>query len=50
MSSLGRVPKVGDEVDINSGRLLVSSVDGFRVDRIQFIATAVPAAQDGDEA
>jgi CBS domain containing-hemolysin-like protein len=50
MSSLGRVPKVGDEVDIDSGRLLVSSVDGFRVDRIQFIATAVPGAQDGDEA
>lgn len=34
---LGRVAAVGDEVPIESGRLVVVGVDGRRIDRIQFI-------------
>lgn len=39
MSVLGRIPKVGDEVEIDSGTLKVERMDGRRVDRIRFTPT-----------
>lgn len=36
MASLGRMPVVGDEVDIEGGRFRVQRMDGRRIDRIQF--------------
>ena len=36
MASLGRMPLVGDEVDIEGGRFRVQRMDGRRIDRIQF--------------
>lgn len=46
MSSLGRIPAVGDEVTFEGGRLLVSRMDGRRVDRVRF----VPEFEDDDAA
>ena len=34
---LGRIAAVGDEVAIDSGRLVVLAIDGRRIDRIRFI-------------
>lgn len=34
---LGRIAGLGDEVEIDSGRLVVLAIDGRRIDRIQFI-------------
>lgn len=42
---LGRLPAVGDEVEIDEGRLVVRRLDGRRIDRLRFIPT-----QLGDEA
>ncbi|MGR0220257.1 hemolysin family protein [Agromyces sp. ZXT2-6] len=36
MSVLGRLPAVGDEVDVDGGRFRVQRLDGRRIDRIQF--------------
>lgn len=36
MRELGRIPEVGDEVDVPGGRLRVERVDGRRVDRLRF--------------
>jgi CBS domain containing-hemolysin-like protein len=36
MSRLGRVPGVGDEVEVGGGRLRVLRMDGRRVDRLRF--------------
>lgn len=36
MSALGRIPSVGDEVEIESGILRVERMDGRRVDRVRF--------------
>ena len=36
MSELGRIPEVGDQVQLETGRLLVSRMDGRRVDRLRF--------------
>ena len=37
--ALDRIPEVGDEVQIESGRLRVERVDGNRVDRVRFTPT-----------
>ena len=37
MSVLGRIPKVGDEVEIEDGLLRVERMEGRRVDRIRFV-------------
>jgi CBS domain containing-hemolysin-like protein len=37
MARLGRVASVGDEVQIDSGLLIVERMDGRRVDRIRFV-------------
>jgi CBS domain containing-hemolysin-like protein len=36
MSALGRIPAVGDEVEIEDGVLRVERMDGRRVDRVRF--------------
>ncbi len=40
MSELGRIPSVGDEIDIEDGKLRVERMDGRRVDRVRFTPTA----------
>ena len=37
MSELGRIPKVGDEVEIEDGMLRVERMEGRRVERIRFV-------------
>jgi CBS domain containing-hemolysin-like protein len=37
MSALGRIPAVGDEVEVESGILRVERMDGRRVDRVRFM-------------
>jgi CBS domain containing-hemolysin-like protein len=39
MSELGRIPKVGDEVEIEGGLLRVERMEGRRVERIRFVPT-----------
>ncbi|MCS3441700.1 hemolysin family protein [Microbacterium phyllosphaerae] len=46
MSVLERVPSVGDEVDLDTGKLQVVRMDGRRVDRIRY----VPSPGDAGEA
>jgi CBS domain containing-hemolysin-like protein len=36
MAQLGRMPAVGDEVEIEGGVLRVERMDGRRVDRVRF--------------
>lgn len=50
---LGRLPVVGDEVEIDEGRLIVRRLDGRRIDRLRFVPTPVRdeasrEGQDGD--
>lgn len=42
MAELGRIPEVGDEVQLGSGELRVIAMDGRRVDRIRFTPKQVP--------
>lgn len=51
MSSLGRIPVVGDEVGIEDGLLRVERIDGRRVDRVRFTPNALPesAHSEGEE-
>ncbi|WP_396668631.1 hemolysin family protein [Microbacterium sp. R86528] len=52
MSLLERIPRVGDTVDIEDGRLEVLRMDGRRVDRVRFTGVtlqAEPAAAEGGE-
>ncbi|MCM3656590.1 hemolysin family protein [Agromyces mediolanus] len=49
-AALGRLPVVGDTVEIDEGRLEVRRLDGRRVDRVRFIPTPLPTAdEEGDE-
>lgn len=41
MSELGRVPKIGDQVQLTTGVLAVERMDGRRVDRVRFTPQAV---------
>jgi CBS domain containing-hemolysin-like protein len=36
MNALGTIPSVGDEVEIEQGKLRVERMDGRRVDRVRF--------------
>jgi CBS domain containing-hemolysin-like protein len=49
MSVLGRVPRVGDEVDVPGALLRVERMDGRRVDRLRVTpqASAGPGGEDG---
>ncbi|MDJ0357238.1 hemolysin family protein [Paenarthrobacter sp. PH39-S1] len=42
MAELGRIPLVGDLVDVGGGQLEVERMDRRRIDRIRFIPTPVP--------
>ncbi len=46
MASLGRLPAVGDEVELEEGTLSVQRLDGRRIDRVRF--TPAPTPQHGD--
>ncbi len=46
MSQLGRIPSVGDEVQIANGVLRVERMDGRRVDRVRFTPEVEEANDD----
>jgi CBS domain containing-hemolysin-like protein len=48
MAQLGRVAEVGDEVEIDGGKLRVERMDGRRVDRIRFVPDVV-VPQEGEK-
>jgi CBS domain containing-hemolysin-like protein len=37
MSTLERIPAVGDSVEVEDGTLTVNRMDGRRVDRVKFV-------------
>jgi CBS domain containing-hemolysin-like protein len=43
MSELGRIPTVGDTIQIDAGILRVERMDGRRIDRLRFTPTPTPA-------
>jgi CBS domain containing-hemolysin-like protein len=45
MAQLGRIPAVGDEVEIDGGSLRVERMDGRRVDRVRFKPEALPGLE-----
>ncbi|MCI2958074.1 hemolysin family protein [Agromyces atrinae] len=47
MSELGRLPVVGDEVELESGTLTVQRLDGRRIDRVRFVAKPVLTTEGG---
>jgi CBS domain containing-hemolysin-like protein len=49
MSELGRLPAVGDTVDIDSGRFRIERLDGRRIDRVKYTPTPLhfPSEIDG---
>jgi len=48
MSALGKIPAVGDELQIDGGTLRVDRMDGRRVDRVRFTPEAVPQAGESN--
>jgi CBS domain containing-hemolysin-like protein len=46
MAALGRIPMAGDEVSVGGGTLAVVRMDGRRVDRVRFVATAPAQAEE----
>jgi CBS domain containing-hemolysin-like protein len=56
MAVLGRIPVVGDELDLSGWVVRVARMDGRRVDRLRFIPVPEPppvadsAADSGGEA
>jgi CBS domain containing-hemolysin-like protein len=46
MSAVGRLPVVGDEVEVEGGTLRVERLDGRRIDRIRFTPTPTPPEND----
>lgn len=42
MAELGRIPSVGDEVQIEDGILRIERMEGRRVDRVRFTPTSLP--------
>ena len=46
MSALGRIPNVGDEIEIANGVLRVERMDGRRVDRVRFTPPAEEVPND----
>lgn len=43
MAELGRLPRVGDAVELDEGVFRVERLDGRRIDRVRFTPTSVPA-------
>jgi len=50
MSELERIPRVGDEVEIEDGTLAVARMDGRRVDRVKFTPHPTPEDDDAEDA
>jgi CBS domain containing-hemolysin-like protein len=50
MTALGRIPVVGDQVEIEDGLLRVERVDGRRVDRVRFTPTNITPGSGGEKA
>lgn len=48
MSVLGRIPSVGDEVEIEDGVLRVERMDGRRVDRVRFTPTSLSISAEAN--
>ncbi len=48
MSTLERIPLVGDVIEIDDGTLTVQRLDGRRVDRVRFVAAALPDGADDE--
>ncbi|WP_298944859.1 hemolysin family protein [uncultured Microbacterium sp.] len=48
MSTLERIPLVGDAIEIEDGTLTVQRLDGRRVDRVRFVAAALPDGADDE--
>jgi CBS domain containing-hemolysin-like protein len=46
MSRIGRIPTVGDELEIENGTLRVERMDGRRVDRVRFTPTQEEVPND----
>ena len=46
MSELGKLPAVGDTIDVSSGQFRVDRLDGRRIDRVRF--TPIPTQQGGE--
>ena len=49
MSALGKIPQVGDQVEIDGGTLRVERMDGRRVDRVRFTPDSGLIALVGDD-
>ncbi len=45
MSTLERIPGVGDTIELEDGTLTVQRMDGRRVDRVRFVPHPVPAVE-----
>jgi CBS domain containing-hemolysin-like protein len=50
MARLGRVPVVGDRVELGGGELVVSRMDGRRVDGVRWWPLGAPGGTGGDAA
>lgn len=51
IAKLGRLPEVGDEVEIDEGALVVQRLDGRRIDRLRFVPKPMPepeGLEDGE--
>lgn len=42
IAKLGRLPAIGDEVEIDEGTLVVQRLDGRRIDRLRFVPEPMP--------
>jgi len=49
MSELGRLPVVGDVIDIDAGQFRIERLDGRRIDRVRFTPTAIEPNEGGDK-
>jgi CBS domain containing-hemolysin-like protein len=49
MAELGRLPVVGDEVQVEDGTLVVQRLDGRRIDRVRFVPSPPSHADDERE-
>ncbi|MEE1650116.1 hemolysin family protein [Brachybacterium sp. J144] len=49
MASLGRIPEVGDAVEIDGGRLEVTEVDERRVQTVRFVRNETPTPEEPGE-
>jgi len=49
MSELGRIPVVGDVIDISAGQFRIERLDGRRIDRVRFTPTPAEPEEGGDK-